>query len=99
MQLPFGIPDPFAKGSGKDDGAVGNGAAADEQEDEAPPDPNRKMFFQGPTPLTGVQEGMPDFFSKENLIDNRGTLAIWQKGFIGVAAILFLGLIISLIVL
>ena len=24
------------------------------------------MFFQGPTPLTGTQEGLPSFFSGDN---------------------------------
>lgn len=52
-------------------------------------------FFQGPTPLTGVQEGMPDYFSKANFeaIKVPGVL----KVLIGVFSLSFLALAVLLL--
>merc|ERR1719198_387955 len=54
------------------------------------------LFFQGATPKTGVQEGMPDFFSEENFA-NSGEIVLTQKAVFGTFAVLFLGLVVTLI--
>lgn len=56
------------------------------------------QFFQGPTPLTGEQEGMADFLSKENF-QEAGSLSIVQKGILGVAVLGVLALLVALITL
>merc|ERR1712187_189255 len=56
------------------------------------------QFFQGPTPKTGVQEDMPDFFSKDNLdaVDVQ-ELGLAPKVVGGVAVVLLLWLTVTLI--
>ena len=48
------------------------------------------QFFQGPTPKTSVQDGMPDFFSSDNFAD--AEVAGAGKVLIPVAGVLTLGL-------
>jgi hypothetical protein len=47
------------------------------------------QFFQGPSPKTSVQEGMPDFFSSDNFADSDAGAG---KLFIPLAGVLTLGL-------
>lgn len=54
------------------------------------------QFFQGPTPKTGVQEDLPDFFSKENFAD-AGQLGGTQLAVIGLGSVLFLGVLAVLV--
>ena len=44
------------------------------------------QFFQGPTPKTGVQEDLPEFFSKENF-SGSAELGLAQKAVIGVGGV------------
>jgi hypothetical protein len=54
------------------------------------------IFFQGPTPKTANQEGMPSFFSSENL--EGASLPTAGKVAIGLGGALFLGLVATLVV-
>uniref|UniRef100_A0A7S2H174 Uncharacterized protein n=1 Tax=Haptolina brevifila TaxID=156173 RepID=A0A7S2H174_9EUKA len=56
----------------------------------APFDVNREgyMFFQGPTPKTSVQAGLPSFFSEENFEDME--ISTKLKGLAGVGGLSFL---------
>eukprot|EP00967_Tisochrysis_lutea_P156201 scaffold314306_cov43-Tisochrysis_lutea.AAC.2 len=75
-----------------------------EPNEEREPSPERaafergegRLFFQSPTPLTGEQEGMVDFFSKENFAAS-GEIPLQGKVVIGVAGALSLWLLVSLI--
>ena len=51
---------------------------------------------QGPTPKTGVQSDMPDFFSADTL-SGAGELGTVPKVLIGVGGVLFLGLVAVLV--
>jgi len=54
-------------------------------------------FFQGPTPKTAQQEGMPDFFSAENFEGAVDELGTTQKVIFGLAAAGLLFLAVELI--
>ena len=55
------------------------------------------MFFQGPTPLTGVQQGLPSFFSGENFkgVEVRLPLLIAGGVFFAAFAVVAVSLVIG----
>jgi len=55
------------------------------------------QFFQGPTPKTGVQADVPDFFSSDNFA-GAGELGTTPKILIGLGGVLFLSLVAFLVV-
>jgi len=55
------------------------------------------QFFQGPTPKTGVQEDMPDFFSAENFSSGSGDLSLAPKVVAGLFVPLFAFVVFTLV--
>lgn len=66
---------------------------------EDPFDVNREgyMFFQGPTPLTSVQDNLPSFFSSDNFEDVeipgqlKVAVPVFGASFVAVAGVVALG--------
>jgi len=55
------------------------------------------QFFQGPTPKTGVQEDLPDFFSAENFSGGSGDVGLAAKVLPFLFVPLFLFLVFTLV--
>lgn len=53
------------------------------------------MFFQGPTPLTSVQDGLPSFFSSENFSDLDVPLTLKIVGGVGAASFLAVAAVLT----
>ena len=95
---------PFQKKPGPDDSTSTNPRETNTDQDEYMTPERRRfeegegnLFFQAPTPLTGEQDKLAPFLSKEDL-ENRGNVPLAQIVVTGLFGLLFLWLFVTLII-